>query len=335
LEQLVALDRIVIYARSESGQVGHPHIRVLVAGEDGDPQCADFTEVYRHDGSPWYGVARNAPLVVHLADQEVTARMVRLQVPGNVSFALDEVEVYAVGAAEENIALGKPADQISVSDHSYPGTIPYELGIVRYPRHFRGGPSPAGAVAGTSGGPFSLAHTAQVLDRATELIERLEAAGDGECWQDRKDDLEKLADRLAVRREAEEVAEDPRKKLYFDARRLLRRIALANPLLGDIDRLLFIKRHDDAPPSPRPTSLERTICRTGRSPAARARPPPATRRPSRRPPLARPTPPPVLHGSRGRRPGIPGRSGAGSHGMKVDYSPENPKSPSPANPPDS
>ena len=246
LQQMVALDRVVIYARSESGQRGHPHIRVLVAGEEGDPLCADFTEVYRHDGTDWYGVARNAPLVIELADQKVTARLVRLQVPGNVSFALDEVEVYAVAAPEDNIALGKPADQISVSDHSYPGTIPYELGIVRYPRHFRGGPSPAVASssAGPFGGPFSLAHTQQVLEQAAELIQRLEAAGEGKCWQDYQQDWAMLVDRLARLPEAEDVAEDQRKLLYFDARRLLRQLAFANPLLAHIDRLLFIKRHD-------------------------------------------------------------------------------------------
>ncbi len=242
LQEPRKLDRVVLFARSEGGQSGHPHIRVLVADGDADPRDADFTEVFRHDGTPWYGIARNAPLVVELKDRNVTAQIVRLQVPGNVSFALDEVELYAVDDPDENIALDKPADQISTSAHSYPGTIPFELGVARYPNLFRGGPSGDGPSRGD--GPFALAHTEQVLGRAEELIARLEAPAGAERLAPLKGELERLTARLAKRLEAGDVPENDRKDLYLDARRLLRRIVLANPLMAELDQLLFIKRHD-------------------------------------------------------------------------------------------
>jgi len=246
LQEPQRLDRVVVFARSEGGQSGHPHIRVLVAGGDGDPRCAEFTEVYRHDGGSWYGIVRNAPLVVDLSDQNITAQVVRLQVPGNVSFALDEVEVYAVDEPDENIALNKPADQISTSPHSYPGTIPYELGVARYAKLFHGGPSAGGAASSgvSTSGPFALAHTAQVLDRVEELLGRLAGAVGDERRSAMQADLETMSARLAKRVAAGDVSENDRKELYLDARRLLRRIAVSNPLVDGIDRLLFIKRHD-------------------------------------------------------------------------------------------
>ena len=81
-----------------------------------------FTQVYQHDGKPFGGVV-GAPLEVRFADREVTARVVRLRIPGRCSFALDEVEVYAADNPAVNVALNKPANQISVSAYSRPGTM--------------------------------------------------------------------------------------------------------------------------------------------------------------------------------------------------------------------
>ena len=94
--------------------------------------------------------------------------------PGSASFALDEVEVYAAEEPNKNVALGKPADQISVSPHSYPGTMPdalyrtYGLPMVSRP------PSSAGAFVG----PFALAHTRNVIDRALALSPGARSFGD-------------------------------------------------------------------------------------------------------------------------------------------------------------
>ena len=95
------------------------NIRVLVASA-----CEDepFREVYRPSGETFYGVRENKPLDVGLREKKVTARIVRLHVPGRCSFALDEVEVYPADEPTKNVALGKPADQKSVGPYSYPGT---------------------------------------------------------------------------------------------------------------------------------------------------------------------------------------------------------------------
>ncbi len=116
-------------------------------------------------------------------------------------------------------------------------------------RSLRAGAPPANAVpeaadAALHGGPFALAHTEQVLERAGELIARWEPAAGTASLTAFRAELEKMTARLGERKKAGDVPESERKALYLNARRLLRRIAMANPLLAEIDRLLFIKRHD-------------------------------------------------------------------------------------------
>ncbi len=57
-------------------------------------------------------------------------------------------------------------------------------------------------------------------------------------------ELEQVAGRAAELATAAEVPETARRELYFQARSVKRRIAFCNPLLADIDQLLFLKRHD-------------------------------------------------------------------------------------------
>jgi hypothetical protein len=148
------LGRIVIFNRTDGGTAPRTkNIQILVAQKD-----ADFKKIYQHDGEVFYGVNENKPLVVSLDD--VTARIVRLRIPGKCSFALDEVEVYAAGDPQKNIALNKPANQKSVSQHSYPGTLPEGVDSAAPP--------------GTAlGGSFTLAHTRQVIERGKALVARL------------------------------------------------------------------------------------------------------------------------------------------------------------------
>jgi hypothetical protein len=113
------LDRVVVYNRCGSSAARTRHLQILVAGSDGDDACKTFHQVYQHDGTTFFGVEEE-PLVVRFPPQSVTARIVRLRVPGRCSMALDEVEVYAVDDPEKNIALNQPADQISVSQYSRP-----------------------------------------------------------------------------------------------------------------------------------------------------------------------------------------------------------------------
>ncbi|HUT88142.1 MAG TPA: discoidin domain-containing protein [Thermoguttaceae bacterium] len=229
LQEPVKLDRVVVFNRMDTGKgTRTKNIRLLVA-EDCDP--AHFKLVYKHEGEPYLGVKEGKPLVVELGEKDVTARVVRLAIPGNLSFALDEIEVYGVDDPKKNIALGKPADQISVSRYSYPGTLPEGV--------MEAVPPPS---AGASGG-FTLAHTRAVVDRAHQLAARLRTKADANRLGPLEAELGKLEERLAKLEAAEDVPEQVRRELYLAVRGVVRRIAFTNPLL-DVDKLLFIKRHD-------------------------------------------------------------------------------------------
>jgi len=229
LGEVAKLDRVVIYNRLDSGKAARTqHIRVLVAEScDGN----DFKLVYEHNGQPFYGVGDGGPLVVDLKEKGVAARIVRLAIPGNCSFALDEVEVYAVDAPEKNIALRRPADQKSVSPYSYPGTLPEGVMQAAPP-----------TAAGASGG-FTLAHTRDIVDRGHQLAARLRPKADAKRLEPLVTRLNELDGRLAKLESAGDVPEEVRREIYLEVRRVVRRIAFSNPLL-DFDRLLFIKRHD-------------------------------------------------------------------------------------------
>ncbi|NQT52180.1 discoidin domain-containing protein, partial [bacterium] len=220
------LDRVVIYNRIDGGSAARTRsIRLLVAPA-GKP--AAFRQVYQHDGKPFGGVKPNNPLVVKLKDKAVTARIVRLQIPGRCSFALDEVEVYATDDPARNIALRKPADQISVSRYSYPGTLPDGV-MTAVP--------PASAKAAA----VSRAHVGQVLAAARKLAKRLRPVAEPARLTPLVEKLDALDRRLA-----QAGAQAPR-GLFLDACRVRRAIAFANPLL-DMKKLLFITRHDPGGP---------------------------------------------------------------------------------------
>ncbi len=219
------LDRVVIYNRTDGGTAPRTaNIRVLVSQSDGK-EAGDFRQVYQHDGKPYLGVNEKKPLVVSFGDRDVTARFVRLHVPGKCSFALDEVEVYAAGNPQKNIALGKPADQKSVGQHSFPGTL---------------GETP---LVSRAGGGFSLVHVRKVVGRGKRLVNRLRASADPQRLDPAAAELRQVEQRLAELEQADAAPEHIRREVYLAARRAVRQVALCNPLL-DIDKLLFITRHD-------------------------------------------------------------------------------------------
>ena len=219
------LDRIVVFNRTDNNLARRTrNLRILVAR---DPKGNDLRPIYQHDGTPFLGVKQNRPLVVHLREKGVVARVVRLMVPGRCSFALDEIEVYAAKNPARNIALGKPADQKSVGRYSYPGTKGYP------PPKLKAEP------VQPTGPAFSLAHTREVVARASRLAARLHPEASPRRLEPLATKLDTLRKRLA---RLDEAPEDVRRKLYLDARWLARKIAFCNPLL-DIDRLLFTKRH--------------------------------------------------------------------------------------------
>jgi len=223
----VRLDRVVVYNRTDRGTAPRTRqLRVLVAG---DRDGRKFKEIYRHNGRTFHGVKQNKPLVIKLADKGVTARIVRLAVPGRCSFALDEVEVYAAADPRKNIALGRPADQKSVGPYSYPGTM--------------GQKEIAASLAQPPSGGFPLAHTRDVVDRGCKLADRLQTEETTDQLAPLLTEFERVEARLARLEAAGSVREDVRREIYFEARRVVRKIVFCNPLLN-FDRILFVKRHD-------------------------------------------------------------------------------------------
>ncbi|MHC4496501.1 MAG: discoidin domain-containing protein, partial [Planctomycetota bacterium] len=125
LGQAVRLDRLAIYNRCD---IAERASRLMILLSD---DAQNFREVYRHNGTVFFGHTDKKPLVVKLDGAK--ARYVRLQLPGKSYFHLDEVEIYAAGA-DRNIAPGKPATQSSVSKWSVAHTIaappPYPIAKV-------------------------------------------------------------------------------------------------------------------------------------------------------------------------------------------------------------
>jgi hypothetical protein len=88
-----------------------------------------------------------------------------------------------------------------------------------------------------------LAHTWHVIERSKALSTCLRREGASKSLDPLTAQLSKLESQLANLETSGEVPHETRRGIYFDIRRLARRIAFCNPLL-DFDKLLFIKRHD-------------------------------------------------------------------------------------------
>ncbi len=246
------LDRVVIYNRCDTRKSRSPRIQILVAGADGDPECKDLRKVHEHDGSPFGGV-EGEPLVVRLAGKNVSAQVVRLAVAGKLSFALDEVEVYGTDDPQKNLALGRPADQVSTSPYSHAGTMSdrafQKLGYKPLVARAEAAAASTGEKTppeSADSGAFSLAHTRDQLTRARKLAARLAPKTRDRRLAPLTAELDELDARLEEMEEAETVSESVRREIHLQVRRVKRRIALANPLLQGIDKLLFLKRHDSA-----------------------------------------------------------------------------------------
>ncbi len=89
LGSVQSVDRIVLYNRCDRLMGRASRIRVLLS-EDG--QTYDLA--YEHDGTVFLGFPDKKPLVVDM--QTRRARYVRLCLPGQTYFHLDEVQVFAV-----------------------------------------------------------------------------------------------------------------------------------------------------------------------------------------------------------------------------------------------
>ncbi len=130
------------------------------------------------------------------------ARYVRLGLPTHEYFHLDEVEVYPTSGGT-NVALGQPATQSSVNTPFPPG-------------HF---------------------HTHEVIRRGLRLAVNLD--GLGVEVRAAVQSLKELEGRLGSL--GEDSPPKARRGLFLEANRIVRKLALSNPLL-DFDKVLFVKR---------------------------------------------------------------------------------------------
>ena len=205
LGKVMVLDRIVVYNRCDFGAERAARIMVLVSGDG-----TVFRQAYQHDGTSFLGQPDNKPLIAPLKD--ATARYIRLQLPDTGYFHLDEVEIYPAGG-QDNIALGKPATQSSVSQWSV---------------QHDGSPLLAGTARAYPAG--------RIIKRGRTLAEHLRTLG--VRTDDELATLEALATKLAAL--PAKAGNETRERLYLDAHWTTRALTLKNPLL-DFDSVLFAK----------------------------------------------------------------------------------------------
>jgi hypothetical protein len=111
LGRMRSIGRVVIWNRCDGTAARAGQLRLLLSADG-----SAWREVYRHDGSVFYGAEKGAPLEILLENE--TARFVRVTVPGKNYLHLDEIEVFSGPLSRMNLALGQPADQSSISQWS-------------------------------------------------------------------------------------------------------------------------------------------------------------------------------------------------------------------------
>ena len=199
------LARVLVYNRTDRGTAGRAANLVLLVSDDGKA----WREAYRHSGTEFLGQPDKKPLTIPLDGAK--ARFVRIRLPGQGFLHLDEVEVYSAADAAKNLALGRPADQSSISEWSTRKSGKPAIVPAAYPM-------------------------AEVLDRGKRLAEDLRQAGvDTAACERALSEVAQAAKSLAA-----DAPADAQKELYFKARWAVRKLALANPLL-DFDSLVFAK----------------------------------------------------------------------------------------------
>ena len=95
---------------------------------------------------------------------------------------------------------------------------------------------------------FTLDHIGKLITRAESLANRLRPTADPAKLDAALSSLNKSKENLTLFRKAKEVPEAERRELYFQVRKAFREMAFLNPLLADIDRLVFIKQHQPTGP---------------------------------------------------------------------------------------
>ena len=188
---------------------GLDRLRVFNRGDAAAERAARLEVLLSADGREFRTAYRHGgtpfgELEIPLEGAE--GRYVRLRLPGRTYFHLDEVEVYARGRAE-NLARGRPATQSSVSRWS--------------------------TAHGT--GETGTYPTAGVIERGLRLAEDLRARGADPTEEERA--LRAISRRLELLPPGAPAG--ARRDLHLEAHRIVRRLALRNPLL-DFDTILFV-----------------------------------------------------------------------------------------------
>ncbi|MCX8155099.1 MAG: discoidin domain-containing protein [Verrucomicrobiae bacterium] len=118
LQQIYSLGQVVIWNRTDAAERARE--LELYLSLDGQ----QWRRVYAHDGRVFKGHADRKPLDIKLNGER--GRYVRVQLPARGFLHLDEVEVFAVGHPRQNVALGRPASQSSISRWSRNNLAPQE-----------------------------------------------------------------------------------------------------------------------------------------------------------------------------------------------------------------
>ncbi len=213
LGQSEPLARVVVYNRLDYAPGLHnADTLILLTSDDG----RNWTQRYDNQGPHFGGISGAKPLEVTFAPGEVQARFVRLQIPSPqpIFLHLDEVEIYGAG---------RPGEE--------PGTA--QTGRPEQPQHL----VDVEAASTARRGPVPLP-TAEVLERGRLLAADLQKSGLDTTPLERE--LDAVAARLAQVL-GPGAATTNCVQVYFDARRAVRALAFANPLL-QFDQLLFVKR---------------------------------------------------------------------------------------------
>ncbi|MBN1418535.1 MAG: discoidin domain-containing protein, partial [Planctomycetes bacterium] len=197
--------RIVVWNRCDGASERALRLQVRLSGDG-----TAWRTAYTHDGTPFGGVPDGKPLEVKLSGAR--ARFVRIEAPRANYLHLDEVEVFGAGDPAKNLALGKPADQVSTSQWS------------------RRAPPAAAAAPDIDWAR----RVKEILANCRRLAARLCEAG-ADTGRD-ADPVERIEARIRGMRD-DEIGKD----LYIETRWIQRRLLLADSLL-DFDSILFLKR---------------------------------------------------------------------------------------------
>ena len=202
--------RIVVYNRLDYAPGLHNADNLLILMSD-DGQS--WTTLYDNEGKHFGGTKGAGPLDVVLATERPAARFVRLQIasPTPIFFHLDEVEIYDASEVRTNIALGRPADQSSISQWSRAKMSAWAGQKIKYP-------------------------VGETIERGRLLAGDLQQHGVDVAWFEAE--VEVICNELE---KASDTSDKYAKALYFQARRVVRKLVFSNPAVN-FDKLVLVKR---------------------------------------------------------------------------------------------